>query len=395
MGSRGGFRAFEGQSKRVPAARRRAWVTSHRLALLALVATGAGCATASYRVPGVEVQRLASVPPAERGDGVRIVPESAPLYPSTERPEPPPPPPGASPVAPVAFPPEYGPPEIVVEEAPPPPVVVTGPDLYVEVDGPVFGPRARVAPPPRVAAGHAPARVVASPARPTWPAVSGRPPSSGGGGWRGSPPVATTRSIAPRPASFAPSSPRPSGRAPTFRSSGGSHHHHGGGGGGNDAAAVVGAAVVVVGLVAILAVASANAAAASHARAFDGWVDVEPTHALRLHYRDNRERIVALSDLRPADTIGVEYGELSETYGPIQPRPVPLAPAVQSARAPVASPAPEALRTPAASPAPVAAAAPVASPASVVAPSPTAPPGTTHPDPASPSPPGPTPGVTP
>ena len=65
------------------------------LALAALaVGASAGCAsTGSYRVPGQEVQRLANLPPQERGSGIRVVPEAAPLYPSTQRVAPPPPPP--------------------------------------------------------------------------------------------------------------------------------------------------------------------------------------------------------------------------------------------------------------------------------------------------------------
>jgi hypothetical protein len=82
----------------------------------------------------------------------------------------------------------------------------------------------------------------------------------------------------------------------------------------------------VIGIVALIAIAAESAEQAERARAFNGWVDVDPAHALLLHYRGNQERTVPLSDLQPRDTIGLEYGVLSDDHGPIQPRPAPPGP---------------------------------------------------------------------
>jgi hypothetical protein len=337
------------------------------MALAAIVVAGAtaGCAsTSTYRVPGLEVQRLAKLPPEARGDSVRVVPETAPLYPSTERPAPPPPPIVAQPPAPPAYGP--APVEVVVVEEQPP-VVVVEPGVYVDVTVPVGGGHPHVAPPRPVVEGRPPPRVAPAPPH----SVFAGTPGSGGGGLRGSPPVTS----APRaagwrgsPVASAPRMSAPSHTSVPSRSFGGSHgtggvHHRSGGGGGSNAAAAVGAAVVIVGLVALAAVAADSAAKAEQARKFDGWVSVNPGHPLRLHYSNNLERVVPISALQPSDTIGLQYGVLSGDDGEVQLQPSarlaatrPAAPAAPAAAppAPTYTPAPP----PLVSPAPPAAAPP-------------------------------------
>ena len=296
------------------------------LALAAIVVAGAtsGCAsTSTYRVPGLEVQRLAKLAPEARGTNVRVVPETAPLYPSTERTAPPPPPI----VAPPPGPPVYGPaPEevVVVEEQPP--VVVVEPGVYVDVTVPIGGGHPRVAPPP-----HARSAFTGTPV-------------SGGGGLRGSPPVTSAPHAAGwrgSPVASAPRMSAPSHTSVPSRSIGGSHGGGGGhhsSGGGSNAAAAVGAAVVIVGLIALAAVAADSAAKADQARKFDGWVNVNPEHPLRLHYSNNLERVVPISALQPSDTIGLQYGVLSGDDGEVQLKP-PAPVAATTAATPAPPPA--------------------------------------------------------
>jgi hypothetical protein len=331
------------------------------LALAAIVAgAGGGCAsTATYRVPGLEVQRLARLPPEARGTDVRVVPETAPLYPSTQRLEPPPPPV----VAPPPGPPMYGPaPEVVVVEEQPP--VVVEPGVFVDVTVPIGGGHPHVARPPRVIEGRPPPRVAPPPARAGFTGT----PVSGGGGLRGSPPVTSaprTTGWRASPIASAPRSSAPGHTSVPSRSFGGSHssgggHHSSGGGGGSNAAAAVGAAVVIVGLVALAAVAADSAAKADQARKLDGWVNVDPGHPLRLHYSNNLERVVPLSDLQPSDTIGLQYGVLSADEGEVQVKPHAAAPV--AARTP---PAPTPVAPAAATmPTPAPPAAPAAAPSS-------------------------------
>ncbi len=346
------------------------------LVLGAIVAgLGGGCSTVSYRVPGLEVQRLANLPPYARGADVRVVPDTAPLYPSTQRPAPPPPPV----VAPPPGPPAYGP-EIVVEDEPPP-VVVVEPGVYVDVAVPIGGHRPYAAPPPRGVGTRPPARVAPPPARAgfTGTPVSGgglrgSPPATtpSGGGWRGSPVASTPRAPSPGRSSV------PSRSGGGTHSTGGGHH----GGGGSSADAAIGAAVLVVGLVAIASVAAENAAEADQARTFDGWVNVEPSHPLLLHYSNNYEIKVPLNELQPRDTIGLQYGVLLADDGPVQLKPptprVPAVPAPAVAPAPAPPVATRALSPPpAAAPSPAttdpAAARPTVPPA-MPAPPATAPP---------------------
>jgi hypothetical protein len=114
--------------------------------------------------------------------------------------------------------------------------------------------------------------------------------------------------------------------------------------------------------VALAAVAADSAAKAEQARKFDGWVNVYPGHPLRLHYSNDTERIVPLSDLQPRDTIGLQYGVLSGDDGEVQlepPAPVTAAPPLPTPTA--APPAPAPTFTPA--PPPTVPPAPPASPA--------------------------------
>ena len=317
------------------------------VALGALVAgASGGCVVSStYRVPGLEVQRLANLPPQERSNSIRVVPETAPLYPSRQLVVAPPPPP----VAPAPGPPVYGSEVVVVEEQPP--VVVVEPGVYVDVAVPIGGGHPYGAPPPHVVSGRPAPRVASTPARTGWVGT----PVSGGGGLRGSPPIGAAPRVSGWRGSPVGSVPRTSvpSHVGVPRSSGGVHggggggHHGGGGGGGANAAVAVGAAVAIIGIVALAAVAADSNARADRARTFDGWVDVNPSHPLRLHY-SNYERTVPLSALQPSDAIGVEYAVLSSDDGDVQlepPSPVaarPIAPAapVPPAPAPAYTPAP-------------------------------------------------------
>ena len=343
------------------------------LGAIAAGATG-GCAVSStYRVPGLEVQRLANLPPEERSNDIRVVPETAPLYPSTQRLAPPPPPV----VAPPPAPPGYGPDVVVVDEQPP--VVVVEPGVYVDVAIPIGGGHPRVGPPPYGASGRPPPRVAPPPARAGFVGT----PVSSGGGLRGSPPAATAPRTSGWRGSPVGSAPRTSvpPRASVPRSSGGGHvggggGHHGGGGGGSDAAVAVGAAVAIVGLIALAAVAADANAKAERARTFDGWVNVNPSHPLLLHYSNNYERTVPLDALQPRDAIGVQYAVLSSDDGDVElkaPQPVAVRPAAAAAP-PVARAMPPASTLPA-TPAPPPAAVPSApAPAYTPAPPPPVPP---------------------
>jgi hypothetical protein len=335
-----------------------------------IAGAGGGCVVSStYRVPGLEVQRLANLPPQERSNNIRVVPETAPLYPSRQLAAAPPPPIAPAPVvAPAPGPPVYDPEVVVVEEEPP--VVVAEPGVYVDVAVPIGGGHPHVAPSPHVVSGRPAPRVAPPPARTGWVGA----PVSAGGGLRGSPPVGAAPRVSGWRGSPVGSVPRTS--VPTHvgvpRSSGGGHvgggggHHGGGGGSGANAAVAVGAAVAIVGLVALAAVAADSNAKADRARNFDGWVDVNPSHPLRLHYSNNYERTVPLSALQPSDAIGVQYAVLSSDDGdveleppapvvarPIAPAPAPAAP-VPSAPAPAYTPTPP----PPVPPAPPAAPAP-------------------------------------
>jgi hypothetical protein len=321
------------------------------LVLIAIAVTGAGCAAVSYRVPGTEVQRLAQVPPMERGAEVRVVPRDAPLHPSTAGTRPPPPPPpvayaAAPPPAPAAAlppgayasePPPFDPGpdgalELEVDVDAPPPVVVQGPVVRVH-PAPVYVVRpAPVRPPP-----VAPTVVVTGGGwrgAPAAPVLRGTPPRVGGG-WRGSPVVTATR--AP------PSHPVFTGHRGGFHSSGRS------GGGGGSAAAVAVGVVAVVGLVAALAVAADHADRVEKARTYDGWIRVAPTHPIHLHYGGDRQRVLPLCELQESDTLGLQWAVIRAAEGPVEHLvPAPAAPPVAvrpppapPPRAPASAAAPE------------------------------------------------------
>jgi hypothetical protein len=176
-------------------------------------------------------------------------------------------------------------------------------DVPVDVGVRVRGP----APPVRVAPVY-PRRLAPAPRVVT--SVAGGGGGGGGGGWRGAPVSAPVRS-GPGRATFA-SGHRTS--IPHF--SGG--HHSGGGGGGNGAAAAVVGVVAVVGLVAAVAVAADHADRVQVARNYDGLVAVAPGHPVHLHYAGSLVRVVALSELRMEDTIGLQYAVLRASEGEVR-----------------------------------------------------------------------------
>ena len=296
------------------------------------IAVTTGCAPVAYRVPGIEVQRLARLDPLSRGAVVRVVPRTAPLMPAVSRPPAPPPsvmpaPPQAAPPPPEAPPPpgpyDQVPPPVAIDDQPlvepaQPFEAVNDSAVNVEVDVPVdVGVRVGPVRPTRLAPVY-PARPAPAPRVVTGVAVSG-----GGGGWRGSPPAPAPR---PTPTAggggwrgtpvSAPVRSRPGGA--TF---GGGHrvsvgHHHGGGGSGATAAVV--GVVAVVGLVAAVAVAADHAQRVEVAHSYDGWVAVAPDHPVHLHYGGNRVRVVALADLQLDDTIGLQYAVLRASEGEIR-----------------------------------------------------------------------------
>ncbi|HVZ87974.1 MAG TPA: hypothetical protein VHG72_13470 [Polyangia bacterium] len=246
-----------------------------RWVFLGVVTGAGGCASVEYRVPSWEVQRLTELPPEVRGDEVRVIPAGAVV---------PPPPP-----APVA------------DVDPPPPS-----DVDVDVEFP----------PSEVVVAVSPRVVVVPP----HPIVRARPvgaPPTGGGrsaaaGWRAAPSASH---------GFARAAPV-----------GGHHasatHVRSGGGGGHlsSGAGAAAGAVALVGLVAIMADAAITAAQADAARAYNGWVAVDPGHLIRLFYKGNLGRIVPLASLGPWDLTGLEDAMLLEDDGHVEPiRRVPVA----------------------------------------------------------------------
>ena len=246
-----------------------------------MVAGAGGCASVDYRVPTWEVQRLAELSPAERGNEIRVIPANAAV-----------PAPAATPVV----------------EAEPPDVDV---DVDLDVDVPVVA---------------APRPVVA----PQRPAVRARPVGATGlgGSWRPAPPV--------RPGITRPAPVSGRGGATTHvRSGSGGGHSSGGGGAGAGAAA---GAIVAVALIALVAEAAATASAADAARVYDGWVNVDPGHPVHLFYGRNVTKVVPLAQLGSWDLVGLEYAILEEYDGHIEP--VRRAPTPGAASPPARMPTP-------------------------------------------------------
>jgi hypothetical protein len=314
-----------------------------RVLLFLATALVPGCGYSTYVVPPAELQRLAQLPPARRGDHVRVytpgvVPVTTPMPPVAAVPVPPPAPqPTLPPPGPVANGEPTGdpaPPDVVYDPDPEP----SQPAVVVAVD---------IAPP------GPPLRARLAPARPL--AIAGRPgvptPSVGHGG-----PTSVAR---------LPSSLPARGSAPAFHPGGGHVHsggsgiHHSGGGGGGAAVGALVGAVVLVGLIAAVA-------ESSEAPPFDGWIRISPEHSLHLAYQSGATRDMRLCDLKPADAIGVSSACLYSTGGNVErlenaasvpqsapaPRPVPPparvpvpnTPPVRPPSAPVAPP-PEPART--------------------------------------------------
>ncbi len=291
-----------------------------RLLLLSIGVVAAGCgSTAAYKVPLAEIQRLADLPPAERGREVRIIPHTTPGAPPTAAP-----PPVESPVDP-------GQPAV-------------GGDVYVDLSVPV--PRGSFR------ADHAYPRGGFGPPR-------ARPINLASGGWRGTPTGPATHVA--RAASVAHHVPIPA------------IGHHGGGGGGGHGGGVALAAVAVVATVAVLAIAAESAheaeERAAYARAFDGWVTVPNDRPLHIRYGDGLEREIPLKDLTPADTVNARFGYLKEDDGDVVPLREPFAftppPAIDPG-APVPPPPPRRPGPSAAPPQPP----PVAPPAPALPPAP-------------------------
>jgi len=282
------------------------------------MALACGCGYSTYVVAPAELQRLAQLPPALRGDHVRVftpglVPVAAPNPPVVTAPPTPPPP---------------------QQPAPPPDAVVNG--EVVADPGPaevIYGPESEPPEPAVVVAVN-----VAPPAQPlrARPAPARLPPPPAG---RPSAPPPSLGPVAPPP----PHSPAIPGRgsAPAVHSPGGHFHpvglstsHHSSGGGGAAVGALA-AAVVLVGLVAVIA-------DASEPEPFDGWIRTSPEHTVQLTYASGATRDVRLRDLKLADTIGVRSAVLYSTGGSVERLEIAasIPPAVQPARP--ASPPPHA-----------------------------------------------------
>jgi hypothetical protein len=318
-------------------------------ALAAATAVTSGCAPVSYRVPGIEVQRLAQIDPAFRGSEIRVVPRTAPLAPATRYlapsapaaspdPEPPPPPDAVSSATRYLAPPQGGepPPGAGPPRGSEPSVSEVGEGgvgVDVVVDRPVVVVESRVGDGRRGYSGRTPAGVAGA-AGGGWrgaPAVAvsrAAPPAGAGGAWRGAPagaggawrgaPVAAASRPAPAPASFG----RHVGAAPRL---GGRSAGHRGGGGGAVAAAAIGV-VAIVGIVAAASIAEDHARRAEAARNYDGWVSVAANHPLHLHYGRDRVRVVPLCNLRLEDTVGLQYAVLRASEGEVEHgRPLPPA----------------------------------------------------------------------
>ena len=311
------------------------------LVLAALLA--AGCGYNTYSIPPSELQRLAQLPPAQRGNHVRAYTPGLVPAPSPPVAVVPPGPPPALPIPPVSDAAVNG--ELVGGPVPPDEVAMPEPSdsaVVVSVD---------VAPP----------RFVPSPLPPVRPRPAARMP----------PPTATI----PRapsttvghvtPPRLPSSSPHAS--APSIHVAGGhsgtSSTSHSSGGGGAAVGAVVGV-VAVIGLIAILADANVK-------DPFDGWVQTSPEHPVLISYRTGQQREVRLRDLRPTDIVGMQSAVIYDTAGeigrlePAGSGPLP-AQRVQQAplpvRPPVSKPSADQPRPPPAAPQPTPTSSPYSDP---------------------------------
>lgn len=272
------------------------------LAALLAALLAPGCGYNTYNIPSAELQRLAQLPPSQRGNHIRVytpglVPAATPdlvpaAIPNSPMPSALPPPPSPTlPALPQSDTGMSG--ELAKEPAPVVDVATPGvepanPTLVVAVDGapPPFAPLP--APAPRT---HPPARLpppaVALPRQ----APNIRPPSS------------ASRTHAP--STHVTGGHRGTSSGP--RAFGG----RGGGGGGSVAVGAAVGAVALIGLVAILADANTKAP-------FDGWVRTSSDHPLIISYWSGWEREVCLCDLKPTDLVGMQSAVMYDTAGAIE-----------------------------------------------------------------------------
>ncbi len=320
-----------------------------------LVLACVGCATASYRIPGEEMERLATTDVAVRGHLLRVVPTDESTRALAAIPEPispappavaygPPgltlPPPAGPPPEPMVAPPY---PTIVEEVSPAEPELVVQPNIIVE-EHVAVGPVGPTSPPPfRPWARESPREAPVVRGSPSRPPELGHPvfvPAVGpmrAGGFpigSGAPRVAAGASMAPpvRGTAGVGSRSMMAGSAvvPTTHAAGGGGGGRGGGGhassGAGGAIAAIAAVVIVVGLIA------AVAAASEPPPPFDGWVETNGEHPLHLSYGRGVERVVRLKDIRPVDLVGLRDTILKDSEGTVlRARPAPL-PATLAAR---------------------------------------------------------------
>jgi hypothetical protein len=319
---------------------------SVRLILVLVALLTPGCGYNAYTIPPAELQRLAQIPPARRGNHVRaytsgLVPVPTPVVVTPPGPPPaivPPGAPAALPVPPVRDAAVNG--ELVGDLVPPDEVAMpatepTDSAVVVSVD---------VVPPRFVPSPAPPVRPRLAPTRMPPPAVA----------IPRAPPMAAGHVTPPRLPSSAPHASTPSIHVASGHS-GASHtsHSSGGGGGGAVVGAVV-VAVAVIGLIAILAEANVK-------DPFDGWVQTLPEHPVTISYRSGQRREVRLGDLKPTDIVGMQYAVMYDSAGAIERLepagggPLPAQPTQQApppARPPVPKPATDQPRPPPAVPSP-------------------------------------------
>jgi hypothetical protein len=307
--------------------------------VLALGGGAAGCSTATYRVPGLEMRRLAYLPPAERGAYIRVVPcddstraQGVVVAPAPVPPAPLPafaPPPvianragAVAALAPPPFDPASAVPVVEVEAPPTEPELVIQPSIVVEGgrysprDGRSGGvPRQRTA--PAFSPGPTPVRgpppISAAPLRAGISASASAPAVRGSAGALSSPPVMAAVPRGRVSASSTSGSPVHSRTS----SSGGGHSSSVDGG---DVIIALVAVVTIVGLVALIA-----SSATPHT--FDGWVRTGSKHPLHLSYANGASRVIALEDLRPPDLVGLRDTRIDGVDGSVEELEDPAAPA--------------------------------------------------------------------
>jgi len=226
---------------------------------LFLSAMWVGCGGSSYNIPPAELRRIVALPPAQRGEQVRVYPDD---------------------IEPKGI------------GGAPPPVVSANPS-------------------PEQSTPALEVEAVDSDSRITILEVL--PSGHGHGEARSAVPPAASRTV-PAPRGITPSPAIPiRGHGVPHASAGhvGGHGGHSGGG----ANAAIGVAVGVVALVVVVAV---IAAAAQSETPFDGWVRVSAAQPIHLEYTSGYAREVALSELCVADLAGVKKARLHGFEGSVE-----------------------------------------------------------------------------